>query len=545
MVERRRRIRANRDDNIISNRRSDCTPNVAPAQHSNGSHGNHTITLREALSDPHLLGGALPGKSWLPWRTLLIAAWGEALTDDERVIFKELTQREHEPNQRVEEFCGIIGRRGGKSRAISVLTAYVAGLCQHPSLVQGEKGVCLIISPDSRQSTIVLDYCEAVFRASPILRQLVRQRNADTLLLTNNIEVQVRASSFRNLRGPTYLQITLDEGAWLMSDEYSSNPDSEILTAVRPGLATTNGMLVMISSPYARKGEIWRSYQRNFGPNGDPLLLVAQAPSRTMNSTLPQSVVDRALERDPASAAAEFLAQFRVDIESFCSWEVVSACIQPNIFERPYDPSLAYHAFVDPSGGSQDAFTLAIGYQELATQSIVISVLRETKPPFSPEQTVEDYSKLLHSYHVSEINGDRFAGVWPVELFARFGVVYTQNAAPKSDLYRDLLPLLNSCRVQLLDHPKLVQQLIGLERRTARGGRDSIDHSPGGHDGLANAVAGLASINNDYGGYDLTGAWVSGSNQDDRQQDSRAWRTQQLHSFLTGMVNLHSFGRRF
>ncbi len=33
--------------------------------------------------------------------------------------------------------------------------------------------------------------------------------------------------------------------------------------------------------------------------------------------------------------------------------------------------------------------------------------------------------------------------------------------------------------------------IVGLERRTSRGGRDSIDHGPGGHDDLANAVAGV------------------------------------------------------
>ena len=33
-------------------------------------------------------------------------------------------------------------------------------------------------------------------------------------------------------------------------------------------------------------------------------------------------------------------------------------------------------------------------------------------------------------------------------------------------------------------------QLSSLERRTARGGKDSIDHSPGMHDDIANAVAG-------------------------------------------------------
>jgi hypothetical protein len=42
----------------------------------------------------------------------------------------------------------------------------------------------------------------------------------------------------------------------------------------------------------------------------------------------------------------------------------------------------------------------------------------------------------------------------------------------------------------LLDHPRLVAQLCALERRTARGGRDSIDHPPGAHDDVANAAAG-------------------------------------------------------
>src|SRR5262249_5878165 len=64
-------------------------------------------------------------------------------------------------------------------------------------------------------------------------------------------------------------------------------------------------------------------------------------------------------------------------------------------------------------------------------------------------------------------------------------------ARPKSDLYRDLLPILNGGRAQLLDHKNLVAQLCSLERRVARGGRDSIDHPPRQHDDAANAVAGL------------------------------------------------------
>ena len=70
-------------------------------------------------------------------------------------------------------------------------------------------------------------------------------------------------------------------------------------------------------------------------------------------------------------------------------------------------------------------------------------------------------------------------------------------------MYVDLLPLINSRRIELLDHGKTISQLCGLERRTARSGKDSIDHSPGGHDDLANVIAGAAALCNKFGGYTL------------------------------------------
>jgi hypothetical protein len=78
------------------------------------------IALRKALADPRLLG-ALNGGSWQSWRALLIGAMGEELTDGEREIFRKLTGREREPGQRVEELICVIGRRGGKSRAMATL----------------------------------------------------------------------------------------------------------------------------------------------------------------------------------------------------------------------------------------------------------------------------------------------------------------------------------------------------------------------------------------------------------------------------------------
>jgi len=148
---------------------------------------------------------------------------------------------------------------------------------------------------------------------------------------------------------------------------------------------------------------------------------------------------------------------------------------------------------VDPSGGAGDAMTLAIGHQDHARQVAMVDALREVTPPFSPEHVVEQFSSLLRSYNCGKVVGDRYAGEWPVDMFRRFNIRFEQAARAKSDLYVDLLASLNSRRVDLLDNPKLINQLCALERRTARSGRDSVDHPPGGHDDVANAVAGVAT----------------------------------------------------
>jgi hypothetical protein len=156
--------------------------------------------------------------------------------------------------------------------------------------------------------------------------------------------------------------------------------------------------------------------------------------------------------------------------------------------ELPPITGVTYSAFVDPSGGSKDSFTLAIVHRD--AESIIVDAMRAIKPPFSPESVVDEFAALLKLYRLSEVTGDRYAGEWPRERFRKAGINYKLSDRAKSDFYRDLLPLLNSGRVELPDSKQLQAELLGLERRTARGGRDSIDHAPGQHDDLINAVAG-------------------------------------------------------
>jgi hypothetical protein len=82
-------------------------------------------------------------------------------------------------------------------------------------------------------------------------------------------------------------------------------------------------------------------------------------------------------------------------------------------------------------------------------------------------------------------------GEFVKEPFRKNGISYEVCNQPKSDLFRDMLPLLNSGHISLPRHDRLIAQIVGLERRVSRAGRDSIDHAPGGHDDIANAVSGV------------------------------------------------------
>ncbi|MGO9681938.1 MAG: hypothetical protein ACLPTZ_04945 [Beijerinckiaceae bacterium] len=188
-------------------------------------------------------------------------------------------------------------------------------------LAKGERGIVLCIGADTKQAAVQRRYIEGVFDASPMLSSLVASKTADGIELLNSISIEVRAANFRRLRGVTCVAVIATEAAfWL--NETSANPDTEILNAVRPSLATTGGPLLIITTPYAQRGEVYTIYRRHFGAKGDPLVLVAQGASREFNPTLSERVVERALERDPAVASAEYLAVFRQDVEAFVSREV-------------------------------------------------------------------------------------------------------------------------------------------------------------------------------------------------------------------------------
>jgi hypothetical protein len=462
------------------------------------------VSLRESLSDPDLLGHVLHGPTWKPHRVLLLAAFGEELTDDERTLFRAFTDRESEPGKCVSEFCVVAGRRTGKTSGLmSAAATYISGLCDFRDvLAPAETGTFLCLAQDQRTAKQVLDYVETHFMRSKILRPRFVRRTQDTIELTNNITIEVRPANSARLRGITLIGISADEMAhWFVDDTYA-NPDTQVLGAVRPAMLTTKGMLFMASSPWGRRGVLWDTYNKHFGPKGKPNILVAKGTTVQFNPNISQEIIDAELERDPELNRAEYLAEFRSDLEAYVRLEAVEACISRGWYEREPLISESYVAFDDPSTGSgEDSWALAISHaQRNNANNVTVDLVREWRPPFSAEAVIKEICDLCRQYRCYKITSDR-TGKWTEERFTSFGGVTREiTEKNKHDLYVGFLPVLNSGCVELLDHPRSINQLLSLERS-----RTKIDHPPRGHDDLINAIAG--SVDAALGKY---GAYLGG-----------------------------------
>jgi hypothetical protein len=359
---------------------------------------------------------------WTAWRSFLSAAFGLAMDDAALQIYRECTGRSEPPQQQATEAWAICGRRAGKTRVLSTVCAWLGCFVDwREYFAKGECGTIMLLAANRRQSRTAMRYLRSLILDHPVLARLVARETEDSLELTNRIIIEVQTASFRVTRDYSVPAVICDELAYWLSDEDNANPAGEILDALRPAMATIPGSMMLIAtSPYSRRGPVWEAWQRHWAKEHDPIL-IWRAPTRAMNSTVPQRVVDAAMERDPASASAEYLAEFRSDIENYLTREVIEAAVTPGLFEIPPMPHVVYSAFTDPSGGSQDSFTLGIAHRDDNGHG-VLDCVRERRVPFSPDAVVEEFAALLRTYGIHEVVGDRYAGEWPRERFNQHGI---------------------------------------------------------------------------------------------------------------------------
>jgi hypothetical protein len=430
-----------------------------------------------------------PAESWATWRVALKAAHAIPLTPSEHEVYATLAGGRPVPTSPVREVWAIVGRGGGKSR-IAALEAVYASTCLDwsPTLAPGERGAVRCLSATLDQADVVRGYTLALLRLlEQTMGRLIESETDREIVLTNGLVITTDAATTSGVRGFTDVLHVCDELAFWRTKDGGSNPDREVLTALRGARRHPASRLVVISTPYSRRGELWRVYLADFAKDS-PTRLVLQASTQLMNPSVDPAQIEQEYRDDPEATSAERGGLFRKDIETFVTLEVLDACTLDGVYTRPPVTGTAYVLFVDPSGGSgADSYAWAIGHTDPLTGRTIIDMIGEKKPPYSPEAVAQEVMAVATAYGITHATGDHVGGEWHREPLRRAGLAsYERSPLAKSDLFLNMLPALNSGTIEMLDHEKLRRQLVGLERRATK-----VVKAPGGHDDVANVVAGV------------------------------------------------------
>jgi hypothetical protein len=236
-----------------------------------------------------------------------------------------------------------------------------------------------------------------------------------------------------------------------------------------------------------RRGLLYEKHRAHYGQDGD--VLVISAPTRELNPTIPEHVISQAMADDAESANAEWLGEFRSDISSLLSTDLIEAAVDHDRpLELPWRNQYRYAAFVDMSGGQHDAACIAISHRE--NDQLIVDVVRAVPAPHQPEDVTKQFVELCKAYRCRRVTGDAYSGEWVAGAFRKHGVTYDRADKPKSALYLEAIPCFSQRRVSLPNHARLLRELTLLERRTARSGKDTVDHPARGSDDIANAACG-------------------------------------------------------
>ena len=448
------------------------------------------MTILEALADANLFGRTLKGAdSWKPWLTFLKAVYGLPMSDDDLRRFHRHTGREGPRSGGYPEAVCVVGCQSGKSQVAALVGVYEA----MNAVLTGQRNIFIpLIAQDLRGAQRALfGYVKEAVASSPLLKQEVTRETAEGLELTGGVTMSVYPCRPASIRGIRAACVIIDELAFFIATD-GRPTDVEMLRAARTRTATTGGKVLILSSPYASTGALYDLHRKNFGVEESPVL-VWQASAPDMNPTLSDDYLTRMEADDPDAYRSEVLGEFRAGVSTLFDPDMLDACIESGVRERPPELGVRYTSFVDAASGSgKDAFAVGIAHEDAGRY--VLDCVRAWRPPFNPSSVIAEASELLKRYRMSETTGDRYAPGFVNEGFRLNQIHYRQSERDRSALYLELLPLVNAQQVLLLDRPDLLSELRGLERRRGTGGRDRVDHRSGSHDDLANAAAGCLSL---------------------------------------------------
>ena len=221
--------------------------------------------------------------------------------------------------------------------------------------------------------------------------------------MSNRVDIEVHTNSFRGVRGRSLLLAIFDEVAFwgweLLKPRFCRRRRHQAGTRPRPG-----SRLILISSAHKRSGLLYERWKEWYGRNDD-VTLVVRGSTTQFNATFDAKIIEQQLAEDRALFGAEYLSEWRDDLATLTSRQLLEAAVDSDVIVRPPQDGIIYFAFDDPSGGAQDSYTLAIAHQDARGENVILDLLYERFSPMNPYEVTTEIAVLLRYYRCTQVTG--------------------------------------------------------------------------------------------------------------------------------------------
>ncbi len=193
-----------------------------------------------------------------------------------------------------------------------------AALALHRAIYYPES-LILLVSPSQRQSTeLFRKVGELLARLEPEGKPELAEDNRLSCVLANRSRILSLPSSEATIRG-------FSGASLIVEDEASRVPD-ELYRAVRPMLATSAGRLVLMSTPYGKRGHFWEVWH-----DGGPEWERVRVPATDCPRISAEFLAEEQRSLGPWWFSQEYLCEFVDAASSAFTWEMVQSAQREQI----------------------------------------------------------------------------------------------------------------------------------------------------------------------------------------------------------------------
>ncbi|MFQ6044550.1 MAG: terminase large subunit domain-containing protein, partial [Candidatus Poribacteria bacterium] len=244
-----------------------------------------------------------------------------------------------------------MGRQTGKTTTIAMKAVHFA-FCNADITV-------LITAPSRRQSIIMFSKIAGfIFRT--VLRRSVVRSTQTTIRLSNGSEIIALPCSGHLLRGFTAQMVIVDEASYI--------PEEVVTNILYPMLATTNGSLILLSTPWGKDHFFYRAFV-------DPDFSVHRVKSSECPLISEKFLKKQREFMTTETYRMEYLAEFVEAASSYFTQDLIRSCIDPEL-ELRYD--------LEAFGRQEGEFYGGCDLGKLADYSV-----------FAVVQKIDDHLKLV------------------------------------------------------------------------------------------------------------------------------------------------------